>query len=797
MLQLRLAESEAEVRELRAQLKLAKKKWSGCEALVRAVALAGLSWWVWDMEEEAIEIYASDGDASRFLEPLQRQSTEEFFASIHPDDRSGVREKWEQHLGCDGGMCSCECRRMDESGDWIWYSILGYAESSEAPVQPSRMFGTIQGINRRKVAEIEASLREQIALEGERIALLGAWEYDLEVGRVHWSKGVFDIYGLPGPDPLPVEKCISYYAAKDQGRVREAVESVVAEEKECDIECELIDAAGVRKIVRLILRVGAKRAGEVTRLIGVIQDITHGYTLRKSMQAFFRLTPDLVAAVNSEGKLVDLNPSWEQALGRSRSELMGAEVLSVVHPDDREGMRLALRRAMESQVIAKLENRVVAHSGGELWMSWRIFGDHDLGLVFLSARDTTRRHRMERALIDAKVQAEEANRAKMNFLAMMSHELRTPLNPILGFADLLLTETENPEHVEILESIIDAGQNLTSVIGDVLDFAKIESGRTELSEVEFDVENTIRQRIRVFSAQVRGRQIDLRYSYDLSPQLSQSERLLGDEEKLSRVLNNLIANAIKFTEAGEVHVDCSLLPLADGRASLRVDVIDTGIGIDSERVGELFQPFQQIDNSRTRRYGGTGLGLAICKRIVDLMGGEISVKSRLGAGATFSFFVPLRRVTAEKKGPQSENSVINCSPSELRIEGRPHVFLVEDNATNTFYAKRLLVSLGCEVTSVSDGEQALAEYSPSDHDIILLDLHMPGIGGVEVLQSIRETEAREQLARVPIAILTADVLPATRELCVKNGADAFLTKPVKIREVHRSIVGLLKKPSVS
>ncbi|MFP4068576.1 MAG: hybrid sensor histidine kinase/response regulator, partial [Opitutales bacterium] len=466
-----------------------------------------------------------------------------------------------------------------------------------------------------------------------------------------------------------------------------------------------------------------------------------------------------------------------------------ADVFDYFVPEDRrrlvDAMEEAKLRGTESDLTCRIVSerglhkfvrvliRPVSEDGGRANRLRGVVQD-------VTGSDIENRKEAEAALLEAKHQAEAANSAKSDFLAVMSHELRTPLNPILGFTDLLLDETENPEHLAILRSISEAGQNLTKVIGDVLDFAKIESGRSEVTEEVFDVTNLIEPKVRFMGGQLKSKPVELNCSVEISPDYVKGQRFVGDPDKISRVLSNLVSNAIKFTDAGSIAVDASLVK-ADDTAMLHVDVRDTGIGIRADDVDQIFEPFRQADSSRTRRHGGTGLGLSICKKLVELMGGRIAARSEPGGGSTFSFVVPLRPAARPEQADEGGFDFKAWARS-LAGEDKPHVLLVEDNATNTFYAKHILRGFNCEVTAVASGEEALAQYRAGEHDLLLLDLHMPGIGGMEVLRSIRRSEHSLGWRRVPVVVLTADVLASTREKALKHGADAVLNKPIRARE---------------
>lgn len=678
-----------------------------------------------------------------------------------------------------------ESSKVPESGETRVSSMemQGGTESGEGAAEDGE-----RAVAQELIANL--TIQNEVLLEGARMASLGAWEYDVTSLELQWSPGVFEIFDLVPGEPPSLEEGLDYFIPGHRADIKSKLEASVTSGGSFDINCELISAKGKHKFVRIMGRGALFRNRKMKRMMGVIQDVTSSYKLRRDMEAFFQLTPDFVGSVDFDGKALTLNPSWTSTLGWTAGDLKQEGLSAVVCPEDRPRMQKLLREVIHSARIEKIENRVLSKRGTMHWFSWRIFADKTTETVFISARDVSDRKEAEKALIEAKIQAEEANQAKSDFLAVMSHELRTPLNPILGFTDLLMEEIENPEHREVLAAISDAGEILTSVIGDVLDFAKIESGRSDVHADVFDLRRLVERQVGFMAGQIKNDTVRLDHTFEVNKRLPESASYIGDEEKIARVLSNLLGNAIKFTDNGAIHLDCSVDPIDTDRAMLHVDITDSGIGIAEETLDELFKPFRQADSSRTRRHGGAGLGLAICKKLVELMGGQMTARSQLGKGSTFSFVLPLSLPPAS--ATPAETVKRSGGASALLIKDAPHILLVEDNATNTFYAKRLLAGMGCPVTAVSSGEEALAQYSPDDHAVILLDLHMPGIGGMEVLRTVRAQELESGAEHQPILILTADVLPTTREACLKNGASGVLNKPVRAMELKAAIEGALK-----
>jgi len=508
-------------------------------------------------------------------------------------------------------------------------------------------------------------------------------------------------------------------------------------------------------------------SGAITQLLAVSRDISAAFESEAFLETLVRLLPNPILAKNArDGRYVLINEAAEAAFGISSAQFIGRDAYQLFPHNEARGFAEEDAAVIASRQTRVSEEEPITTRDGVRYFTTKKFatydGDQAMHLVTLG-EDVTERRDAAMALKTALAEAENANRAKSEFLANMSHEIRTPLNGIVAGADMLARCDLDPRAQELVQIIASSGATLERLLSDILDLARIEAGRIAIEATAFQFGELVRTTAAL--AKLQADEKGVAVMVEVEPAVERAFQ--GDPYRIRQVLLNLLSNAVKFTERGSVTV----IAEARGEAAVRVTVSDTGIGFRPEMKEQLFGRFHQADGSITRRFGGTGLGMTISRELTQLMGGTLDAEGREGEGASFWFDLPL--VPAES-AETDEASASTEAPDRLL-----RVLLADDHPTNRKVVELMLEDLA-EVVSVENGAEALMALGTDIFDVVLMDMQMPVMDGLEATRRIRETEAAAGRASTPIVMLTANALPEHVAASHAAGADRHLEKPVTL-----------------
>lgn len=536
--------------------------------------------------------------------------------------------------------------------------------------------------------------------------------------------------------------------------------------------------------------------GNVDGIVGCGFDITSlkeiSQSLAESEKRFRSLAEDMPILISTslpDGTVLYANAAYCRWFGKEQQEILGISFLDFLHPDDRAAVEKTLSSLTPELPSFSMEQRVFSPDGSLRWQRWinRAFFDPSGKLQFLQAvgEDITERKTAEETIRAARDEAERASAAKSEFVANMSHEIRTPMNGVLGMSELLLQTSLDASQRSLAGMIHESAQHLLTVLNDLLDFSKIESGTFGLSVLPFPIRRTMEDTVIPFLPEAAAKGLPL--SLETDPALPAI--LLGDPIRIRQILTNLLSNALKFTEKGSVTLSARLLGREDGEVKIAFSVTDTGIGIPEEFMGEIFTPFRQGETFRNRKYGGTGLGLSISRKLVEMMGSTLSVESTPGRGSAFSFVLSLKSGESAGESDHSGESPSVPAFGKETGERKSSVLVVDDNRVNRELVRLLLEKGGYLPETASDGREAVELLSRTRFDLVLMDIQMPEMDGYEATAFIRDPGSPVLDHQVPVVALTAHAGKGFADECLKKGMNDYLPKPFSSNE----LLGLLYK----
>jgi PAS domain S-box-containing protein len=625
---------------------------------------------------------------------------------------------------------------------------------------------------RRRLRDV-AQDQSRWAEMAEGLAGVGYWRLHLATDVMTWSDQMHAIMGQQSGEKSPKDFMAAIHPDDRDIVLRRYQTLLTSSGPRANAITRLQRPDGEVRYATASTIVERDADGRPVILFGVVMDVTAQKRAELAIsdsEARFRMLAengsDVLAHSGLDGLISYVSPSVEYRLGYTPEEMIGRSFLDFIHPEDIPAVQTVVKgqfQAREKAQPMRVEYRSRHKDGRELWFEARptlVFDPVTGKITGVTdvVRDITRRKALEIELRQARADAEAAAAVKGEFLANMSHELRTPLTAVLGFTKLVEDQPElSVETRGYVERVSNAGKALRATVNDILDFSKLEAGQVDIKPRAISPAELTREAVELFEAQAQAKGLTLMTEglEALPP------RLLVDPDRLRQILLNLIGNAVKFTEVGGVEVAADF-DTASGR--LAFSVTDHGPGMPSDRVGQLFQRFSQVDGSSTRKYGGTGLGLAICKGLAEAMGGEIGVESHEGRGSRFWFSVPATTVDQDEEHDDGDGPLLEL-PENCRI------LIVDDNLANRELVRAILAPFGADMTDATDGDEAITSAHDTPFDLILMDLRMPRVDGRTAAARIREGGAN---AKTPILAFSADASTLT----IDDVFDGQIAKPL-------------------
>jgi len=755
------------------------------------------------------------------------------FAEVtHPEDVRESTDMVRRALAEEVRTFQLEKRYIHKNGSVVWTSV-STSLVRDGQGDPLHFTTQVQDITTRRRAEeevrrlnegLERRVRERTARlrntlaelreSEERYGLVvegsndGIYDWNIRTGEMFWNDRLFEMVDLSRQEFTPtLENFFELMHPEDRENVSLALTAHTERDEEFDVEFRFRRPSEEDRTCIIRGKAQRDRKGEPFRMAGTVTDITE----RKRAEEVLRLRDRAIAASSNglvisdpnlpDNPLIYVNPAFEEMTGYAADEVLGLNCRFLQGEDgDQEEiaeLREAIREGRDHTVVLRNYKKDGALFWNELSVS-PVRNERGALTHFVGVQnDITLRKRaeeeirrfnetLERRVEERTVQLEEAtraadtaNRAKSDFLANMSHEIRTPMNGVIGMTELLLDTGLTREQHEYAETLRNSGENLLFIINDILDISKIEAGAMSLERINFDLRTELEETLHALAERAHDKGLELTGFVDLEMPTA----LKGDPFRLRQILTNLIGNAIKFTEEGEVGLQVELAEETDEAVMVRFEITDTGIGMTDEQRAKLFEAFTQADTSTTRRYGGTGLGLAISKQLVELMGGEVWVESAPGEGSTFSF------TTSLEKQPAEAQAVLTPRPDLRGLR----VLVVDDNDTNRRILDKQVTSWGMRAGLASDAQEALrmldeAREGGAPYDMAILDMHMPDMDGIELAKRIKKDL---ELSATRLVLLTSMGRRGDGPAAEDIGLAAYLTKPVRQSELYNCLVTVM------
>ncbi|HEX8517445.1 MAG TPA: response regulator [Bacteroidia bacterium] len=681
----------------------------------------------------------------------------------------------------------------------IKYSIERYRLLNELSEKTKKLEEQTVDLNREKLRLAEA----------QKLAHIGNWEWNIETDIFTWSEELYRIYRLDPKEIVTYQRLIDLTHVADKEYVKNMMEESIKAGKPFNFYYRIIRPDKTIRTLDAKGEVITNDQGKVLRVIGTLQDISERVNEEEMEKLAVAATKsnNSVIIADKDGRIKWVNEGFTKLTGYNLDEVKDThgELLRKGSQTGLSQMADYYRSVIKERKPVIYESKNFAKDGREYWVITTLTPvlskDGTVERILAIESDITLRKKIEeeligankvaeqslkeandavRELMKARKELEELMKVKEQFLANMSHEIRTPMNAIVGFTSLLLRTELTPEQKQYINAVKTSGENLLVIINDILDFSKIQSGKLAFEKIEFRLSQLFVTFTELMLPKSTEKNIQLLTKIDKRI----PDHLIGDPTRLNQIFLNLVGNAIKFTEMGEVKVTADLKEETKEDVDIEFKIIDSGIGIPEDKLASVFEGFTQASNETTRKYGGTGLGLTIVKQLIEMQGGSISVESKVGQGSTFTFNVKF------KKNHNTDQKVVvedKYEESSLELS----ILLVEDNSLNQILAKKVLNDWNWKVDVADNGLIAVEKMQKNDYDVVLMDIQMPEMDGYETTRRVRRTFESPK-NNIPIIAMTAHALAGEAEKCINVGMNDYISKPFDKKVLYSKILKVIK-----
>ncbi len=700
---------------------------------------------------------------------------------VHPEDVDATREAMRDLLS--GNTVRGFCNRYKTvTGEWRWL------EWQATPGRDGLIFFAAKDVTDKRAAAIALKQASERLNDVVRISRTGVWEVDLITGDIFWDQQTRAIHEVDDSYVPTMDKALAFYPQSSRDILEPAIEHSMETGDPWELELPFITAKG-RNIWVSALGRAVIENGQPVKLRGSFQDTTavrsaldRAKLAEQRLRAAIEALPDGFVLYDQADRLVVCNEPYRQLYGASAPAMVvGASFESI--------LRYGLERGQYAEAVGReeewLAQRMTLHNEAAHETEQELPGNRWIRIIERETPDgdrvgfrvdITKLKRQQQALSNARLEAEKASIAKSQFLANMSHEIRTPMTGLIGMLDVMLDNDLPDEHRQRALQARTSANSLLAILNDILDVSKLEAGDLKIERIPVSVRAILEDCLGLAAPRAKEKALKLQSFVDPSV----PKWIISDPTRLRQIVLNLVTNAVKFTEAGQVTVTVGRRFHRD-QETLCIDVQDTGIGISAAAKARLFDRFTQAEESTTRRFGGTGLGLAICKQLTELMHGDISVDSAEGEGTTFSIRLPLEETAATCAPAPLSQAISTDSGCETPLR----MLLAEDVMVNRMVIQSLLGKRGHEVTVATNGLEAVEAVTQERFDVILMDIQMPEMDGYEATKAIRALP--EPACNTPIVALTAHAMEGDRDMCIRHGMDDYATKPIDVEQLVEAI----------